>query len=234
MNDSDIIDVVGPRSGVAAWEWQDAAACADADTEIFFNESARHGWRPICESCPVAGICFWSAMVAEGDCPVSHRFGIYGGAMPVLRARIAGQLDRAGIEERLAEAVAGWVEDPGGAAGIPEVVRVADDARLAESLARRQAQAQARGVGEVPTPGCYSGKPDKLGRRFLRKNPAPGMRRCSGPCDQVLPIGAFDLNDRVRGYRDSLCRDCKRDYNRERERARRARERAERQRTVAA
>lgn len=51
--------------------------------------------------------------------------------------------------------------------------------------------------------------------RWLRKNPAPGMRRCSR-CQATKPNEDFGIKNPRTGQRKSMCRPCEHDYQRTR------------------
>ena len=97
--------VVGARSAA----WQDAAACGGAARELFFAPLIKEGrWRPFCSACPVADVCFWSAMVEEEADDTGYRFGVRGGAPPRVRRKVAAVIHPGYARGRLEQALDAW------------------------------------------------------------------------------------------------------------------------------
>jgi WhiB family transcriptional regulator, redox-sensing transcriptional regulator len=67
--------------------WQDRAACAGMDTEIFFSEQLSHyrRAREICAGCPVQMACLAYAMDRETGW---QRHGMWGGLSPQERNQL--------------------------------------------------------------------------------------------------------------------------------------------------
>jgi len=86
------------------WAWMDDAACRGVGVEEFFGAAA-HGGR-WCRRCPVVEVCFWWAMVVEAD--AGYHFGIWGGASPAVRARVAAVVGVGWARARLVEARCEW------------------------------------------------------------------------------------------------------------------------------
>ena len=66
--------------------WQDSAACAEVDGDIFFPEDvggvSTRSVVKICESCPVKDECLELALRNQ------HEYGIWGGLTPVQRKKL--------------------------------------------------------------------------------------------------------------------------------------------------
>lgn len=219
--------------GISALDWHDRAACAGMGIDIFFGSTSRCcQWKTVCGSCPVVDVCFWSAMAAERG--TGERFGVCGGTTATTRTRVGLVVGQGLAGERLIHArLAGALE-------AAEAVRLAEAARAQEAQASDIARlANAGGQNPAEAEGgrrAAGGQRHLVGlqRIWLEKNPAPGMRRCSA-CPEataVKSISEFEVKDK-QGHRHSLCRDCKRKYNRERMRRVNARQRQARQRAVA-
>ena len=100
---------VEPVSGVRPGEGQDAAACGGAARELFFAPLIKEGrWRPFCSACPVADVCFWSAMVEEEVDDTGYRFGVRGGAPPSVRRKVAAVIHPGYARGRLEQALDAW------------------------------------------------------------------------------------------------------------------------------
>ncbi len=81
-------------------EWQERAACRDADLEVFFpnlEPGRKVGDRlsaqveqakAFCRACPVHRQCLELALSAEGGRAESLRFGVFGGLTPNERAAL--------------------------------------------------------------------------------------------------------------------------------------------------
>ena len=100
---------VEAATGARAVEWQDAAACGGAARELFFAPLIKEGrWRPFCSACPVADVCFWSAMVEEEADDTGYRFGVRGGAPPSVRRKVAAVTHPGYARRRLEQALDAW------------------------------------------------------------------------------------------------------------------------------
>jgi WhiB family transcriptional regulator, redox-sensing transcriptional regulator len=70
-------------------EWHRAAACADADPNLFHPATndllAVAAAKRVCRACPVRGACLADAMAWE---PITRRHGIAGGLTPTERRRL--------------------------------------------------------------------------------------------------------------------------------------------------
>lgn len=89
--------------------WRPYAACAYADTELFFdlrNPASRSAAKRLCASCPAAEPCLWAALAAEEI--AGYRNGIWGGTTPAHRARIAATLPDIGLSATHLAVVASW------------------------------------------------------------------------------------------------------------------------------
>jgi hypothetical protein len=89
--------------------WRDAASCSSR-TNLMYDHARRAEARALCAGCPVAAVCLWSAMAVEVDEP--YRYGRAGGLGPLQRRRLAERVDRAGVDEQLARALALWASKP--------------------------------------------------------------------------------------------------------------------------
>jgi hypothetical protein len=87
----------------ARW-WIDQAACRGLGPQEFFGPSA--GGVRWCRRCPVIDCCFWTAMVAEFEDGL--RFGIWGGATPATRERVAAVVGSVWARTRLDQALGHW------------------------------------------------------------------------------------------------------------------------------
>jgi Transcription factor WhiB len=101
---------VDDKTGAPDPAWSDDAACRGVGAEEFFGATARgERW---CRRCPVVEVCFWSAMVAESD--AGYRFGVWGGATPAVRARVAAVTGVGWARDRLVEAQREWAQRASG------------------------------------------------------------------------------------------------------------------------
>lgn len=81
---------------MTADRWQDYAACAETDPELFFADANggsavyEHA-RVICARCPVRLECLQYALRHEAGHDKSHRYGMYGGLTPGERARLVNR-----------------------------------------------------------------------------------------------------------------------------------------------
>jgi len=69
--------------------WQERAACADTDPELFFQSLGNNpfgGAFSLCSGCPVRDACLTAAMSAEEGLSANLRFGMFGGMTPSDRA----------------------------------------------------------------------------------------------------------------------------------------------------
>ena len=89
--------------------WQDDAVCA-GQTALMYDRIHDPAARALCRRCPVAEVCLWSAMSAEST--EEYRYGLAGGLGPMQRERLGGTLSRVDIDQRLAQALAGWRAPP--------------------------------------------------------------------------------------------------------------------------
>jgi hypothetical protein len=89
------------------------AACAGVGPGEFFGLDA--GGMRWCQRCSVMECCFWWAVVGERE--VGYRFGIWGGASPATRERVAEVTDVGYARARLARAVDQWAEQRVSTAG---------------------------------------------------------------------------------------------------------------------
>jgi transcription factor WhiB len=89
------------------WRWMDDAACRGVGPAEFFGRSEPGALRR-CRDCPVAEICFWWAIVAESD--LGYRFGIWGGAGPAVRERVARVTGIEYARSRFLSAASQWSE----------------------------------------------------------------------------------------------------------------------------
>lgn len=81
-------------------EWQRSAACRGSEPTLFHGTPTAHRRAQLlCGRCPVAGICLWSAMVAEA--PTPYRYGVWGGLTPAQRHRLAEALGHSTVGEYL-------------------------------------------------------------------------------------------------------------------------------------
>ena len=104
-----LVSRVEPVSGARPVEWQDSAACGGAARELFFAPLIKEGrWRPFCSACPVADVCFWSAMVEEETDETGYRFGVRGGAPPSVRRKVAAVTHPGYARGRLEQALDAW------------------------------------------------------------------------------------------------------------------------------
>ena len=85
--------------------WMSDAACGGVGAGEFFD--SRPTGRRRCRRCPVAECCFWWAVVTE-PAEAGMRFGIWGGATPAVRAKVAAVVGMTVARDRLAEALAQW------------------------------------------------------------------------------------------------------------------------------
>jgi hypothetical protein len=98
-----------PAAGTRPVVWQDAAACGGAARELFFAPLIKEGrWRAFCSGCPVADVCFWSAMVEEEADDTGYRFGVRGGAPPSVRRKVAAVTHPGYARGRLEQALDAW------------------------------------------------------------------------------------------------------------------------------
>ncbi len=89
----------------APWPaWMTDAACAGVGVGEFFGPDPA-GWR-WCRCCPVVECCFWWAMVVESD--AGYRFGIWGGATPATRERVAAVVGTSYARVRLTQSLCDW------------------------------------------------------------------------------------------------------------------------------
>jgi hypothetical protein len=89
------------------WAWMDLAACRGLATAEFFGDrTAMAKGRARCRGCPVAEVCLWWGVVAEWD--LGYRFGIWGGAGPAVRARLARATGLGYAWARFVAAAMGW------------------------------------------------------------------------------------------------------------------------------
>ncbi|MGH9285919.1 MAG: WhiB family transcriptional regulator [Acidimicrobiales bacterium] len=72
--------------GAQLARWSPRAACRGQGTAVFFGRAHHGRAAAMCSGCAVAEACLWWAMAVEED--AGHRFGIWGGTTPALRARI--------------------------------------------------------------------------------------------------------------------------------------------------
>ena len=104
-----LVRQVEAGSGERPVVWQDAAACGGAARELFFAPLIKEGrWRPFCSACPVADVCFWSAMVEEEADDTGYRFGVRGGAPPSVRRKVAAVTHPGYARGRLEQALDAW------------------------------------------------------------------------------------------------------------------------------
>lgn len=106
------------RRQQSASRWEAAANCAGR-TALMYDHARRGEAKALCAGCPVATVCLWATIAAEADDPHPYRYGVAGGAGPLQRRRLAGDLSRSDIEARLAAAVATWREEPSRPASTP-------------------------------------------------------------------------------------------------------------------
>ncbi len=113
----------GPGSPRAATErpggeadllaWMDQAACRGAGPADFFGEpAARARGQARCGGGPVCEVCLWWALAVEAE--AGYRFGIWGGASPVVRAGIAWVTGAAYPRARFVAAAVAWARPPDG------------------------------------------------------------------------------------------------------------------------
>jgi Transcription factor WhiB len=80
------------------------AACAGVGVGEFFGpDAAGRRW---CRCCAVVECCFWWAVVVESE--VGYRFGIWGGATPATRERVAAVAGTSYARVRLVQALGDW------------------------------------------------------------------------------------------------------------------------------
>jgi hypothetical protein len=99
-----LAEVVAVAAEPALTAWMADAACRGVGAAEFFGPGAS-GWR-WCRRCAVAECCFWWAILTESE--TGYRFGIWGGATPAVRAKVAGVVGTAWARDRLADALAQW------------------------------------------------------------------------------------------------------------------------------
>ena len=84
---SDVLTTLAPAPGT----WQQAAACRDADPELFFgaDDGDRHMALALCAACPVRTDCLEHALATR------EMYGIWGGTDEQERKRMLRQRRRA-------------------------------------------------------------------------------------------------------------------------------------------
>ena len=103
--------------GAASTAWMDHAACRGVSSEEFFDTAGQGArW---CRHCPVIECCFWWAALAESE--VGYRFGIWGGATPATRGRVAAVVGTGVARARLGDATRQWAQRAQLEAGSREV-----------------------------------------------------------------------------------------------------------------
>ena len=93
----DLIDAI--RKG--EW-WRDKAACADTETEVFFDKGRRSEATELCRLCPVNNCCLDYALQHE------RTYGVYGGYTPAQRAKYRWELTHY-VRNRLREGAWGSI-----------------------------------------------------------------------------------------------------------------------------
>lgn len=98
-----------PPTSAADARWRPYAACAQTDTELFYeltNPTSRRAAKAICATCPAAEPCLWAALAAEQA--AGYRYGIWGGTTPARRARITATLPPIGLMAAYLAVAASW------------------------------------------------------------------------------------------------------------------------------
>ena len=98
-----------PPTSAADARWRPYAACAQADTELFYeltNPTSRRAAKTVCAACPAAEPCLWAALATEAA--AGYRYGIWGGTTPARRARIAATLPPVGLTATYLAVVGSW------------------------------------------------------------------------------------------------------------------------------
>lgn len=186
-------------------DWMLRAACRGSDTRVFFPEEKTNTGpaRAVCAGCEVAEPCLEDALADEA------RVGVWGqtSARQRREIRFANKIIATpadGLSDRLDRFEHALTRFPGGG-------RLADEWKAL--------RAELTGAQRVtPVAAAYM-QPALVAphqqARFLRKNPAPGLRICA-KCEQTKPIGRFTVTDKATGKLHVWCKDCNCQYQRDR------------------
>lgn len=186
-------------------DWMARAACRGSDTRVFFpNERTDTGpARAVCARCDVAESCLYDALADK------TRVGVWGetSARQRREIRFANK-----IIAKPADALADRLDRFEHA-----LTRFPGASVLASEW--QALRAELTGAQRVTPVGAVYAQPELVAPNhraaFRRKNPAPGVRICS-KCGQTKPVGQFTVNDKTTGRLHSWCKDCNRQYQRDR------------------
>ncbi len=125
-----------------------AGKCCGGKTETMFSRVPTEAKR-ICQRCPVIEVCLWKAMVTEQGQDRHLRFGVYGGADRLVRARLGSGLPASRIADHLEKAI--WRYRSGSLPVMPDLRHsgrrgLARDAQITEARASASAMARTTGV----------------------------------------------------------------------------------------